>query len=209
VRWWYRWLAKRTGSLEQGTPSSLMMTITLFIVLISAFYTDIIGVHPIFGGFLAGLVIPKDNGYTISILEKLESLVTIILLPLYFVLSGLSTNLALLNTGLCWAYIVIICLVAFTTKFIACGGFAFWNGYGWRESGTIGSLMSCKGLVELIVLNIGLQANILDSRTFSMFVVHALVLTFMTTPLVLLFYPAKYRVHQQDDGKMRMTKFLV
>ena len=98
VRWGYRWLAKRTGSLERGTPSSLMMTITLFIVLISAFYTDIIGVHPIFGifslfslslllnfgtgGFLAGLVIPHDNGYTISIVEKLEDLVTIILLPL-------------------------------------------------------------------------------------------------------------------------------
>ena len=100
VRWGYRWLAVRTGSLERGTPSSLMMTITLFIVLISAFYTDIIGVHPIFGivslfspfyfqsrlnfgigGFLAGLVIPHDNGYTNSITEKLESLVTIILLP--------------------------------------------------------------------------------------------------------------------------------
>ena len=102
VRWGYRWLAVRTGSIEQGTPSSLMMTITLFIVLISALYTDIIGVHPIFGifslsfltlfpiatylnfkigGFLAGLIIPHDNGYTISIVEKLEDLVIIILLP--------------------------------------------------------------------------------------------------------------------------------
>jgi len=200
MRWGYRWLAGRTGSIEQGTPSPMMMAITLFIVLISAFFTDIIGVHPIFGGFLAGLVIPHDNGYTISIAEKLETLVTVILLPIYFVLSGLNTNLGLLNTGICWAYIVIICLVAFTSKFIACGGAALYNGYSWRESGAIGSLMSCKGLVELIVLNIGFQANILDSRTFSMFVVHALVLTFMTTPLVLLFYPARYRVHQHQQS---------
>ncbi|KAF8806126.1 hypothetical protein BYT27DRAFT_7224470 [Phlegmacium glaucopus] len=201
VRWAYRWLAKRTGSLEQGSPTSLMMTITLFIVLISAFFTDIIGVHPIFGGFLAGLIIPHDNGYAISIVEKLEDLVTIIFLPIYFVLSGLRTNLALLNTGLSWAYIVIICIVAFTSKFVACGGAAYYSGFGWRESGAIGSLMSCKGLVELIVLNIGLSAGILDPRTFSMFVVHALILTFMTTPLVLLFYPAKYRVHQRTDRK--------
>ena len=98
VRWGYRWLAERTGSIEQGTPSPLMMAITLFLVLISAFYTDIIGVHPIFGiffsfllyliglkfkigGFLAGLVIPHDNGYSISVAEKLENLVTVILLP--------------------------------------------------------------------------------------------------------------------------------
>ena len=105
----------------------------------------------------------------------------------------------------------MICLVAFSSKFIACAGAAYATGYRWREAGAIGSLMSCKGsvtpallnvlqthipyrLVELIVLNIGLQAGILDTRTFSMFVVHALILTFMTTPLTLLFYPEKYRV---------------
>jgi Kef-type K+ transport system membrane component KefB len=63
----------------------------------------------------------------------------------YFVTTGLRTNLGLLNTGISWAYIVIICLVAFTSKFVACGGVAYLNGYNWRESGAIGSLMSCKG----------------------------------------------------------------
>ncbi|KAJ6515377.1 Sodium/hydrogen exchanger family-domain-containing protein [Mycena sanguinolenta] len=196
VRMAYVWLVRRTGSLEQGSPTPLTMTVTLLLIMSSAFFTDIIGVHPIFGGFLAGLIIPHENGYAISLVEKLEDLVTILLLPIYFALSGLKTNLGLLDTGLTWGYIIIICLVAFSSKFIACGATAYFSGYNWREAGAIGSLMSCKGLVELIVLNIGLSAGILDSRTFSMFVLHAIILTCVTTPLTMLFYPAKYYRHE-------------
>ncbi|KAG6853435.1 hypothetical protein C0991_004435 [Blastosporella zonata] len=192
-RWAYVWLAKWTGSLERGTPTAGMMTLTLMIVMVSAFFTDIIGVHAIFGGFIAGLIIPHENGYAISLVEKLEDLVSIVFLPIYFALSGLKTNLGLMNTGKTWGYTFLICTVAFFAKFIPCFGAAMATGFNWRESGAVGSLMSCKGLVELIVLNIGLQAGILDTRTFSMFVVHAVILTFMTTPLTLLFYPPKYR----------------
>ncbi|KAJ7068839.1 Sodium/hydrogen exchanger family-domain-containing protein [Mycena amicta] len=202
VRWGYIWLARRTGSLEQGSPTTSMMTATLLMILASAFFTDIIGVHPIFGGFLAGLVIPHENGYAIAMVEKLEDLVSILFLPIYFALSGLKTNLGLLDTGMTWAYIVIICLVAFSSKFIACGATAYACGFNWREAGAIGSLMSCKGLVELIVLNIGLSANILDPRTFSMFVLHAIILTVMTTPLTILFYPPKHRVHESKHAKI-------
>ncbi|KAF9527956.1 cation/H+ exchanger [Crepidotus variabilis] len=201
VKWAFHWLVRRTGSLEQGSPTPLMMTVTIMVVLISAFFTDVIGVHAIFGGFLAGLIIPHENGFAISIVEKIEDLVSILFLPLYFILSGLRTNLGLLNEGKDWGYIILICTVAFASKFIACGAAAFANGYKWREAGAIGSLMSCKGLVELIVLNIGLQAGILDTRTFSMFVVHAIVLTFITTPLVLAFYPTKYHVHHTRTGQ--------
>ncbi|KAJ7717033.1 Sodium/hydrogen exchanger family-domain-containing protein [Mycena metata] len=192
----YAWLAKRTGSLEAGSPTLFMMTVTLLTIFLCAFFTDIIGVHPIFGGFLAGLLIPHENGYAISLVEKLEDLVSIVFLPIYFTLSGLKTNLGLLNTGITWAYIALICLVAFTSKFFACSITAYASGFKWREAGAIGALMSCKGLVELIVLNIGLEANILDPRTFSMFVLHALVLTFITTPLTILFYPVKYHTHE-------------
>ncbi|KAG6836189.1 hypothetical protein H0H93_010495 [Arthromyces matolae] len=195
VKWVYVWLARWTGSLEQGCPTTGMMTLTLVLVFASAFFTDIIGVHAIFGGFLAGLVIPHENGYAISIVEKLEDLVTIVFLPIYFTLSGLRTNLGLMNNGKTWGYTIIICLVSFISKFAGCYAAAYLTGFKWRESGAIGALMSCKGLVELIVLNIGLQAGILDTRTFSMFVVHAIVLTFITTPLTLLFYPEKYRIH--------------
>ncbi|KAF7432803.1 K(+)/H(+) antiporter [Pleurotus ostreatus] len=200
-KWGYVWLARRTGSLEQGAPTPFMMTITIFVVFGSAFFTDIIGVHAIFGGFLAGLIIPHENGYAISLVEKLEDLVSILFLPLYFTLSGLRTNLGLLDDGRTWGYVILICVVAFSAKFFACGAAAKAFGFNWRESAAIGSLMSCKGLVELIVLNIGLQANILDPRTFSMFVVHALVLTFITTPLVLVFYPERVRVHEHSGIK--------
>ncbi|KAF6749003.1 cation/H+ exchanger [Ephemerocybe angulata] len=193
VRWGFVWLARRTGSLEQGAPTTFMMTVTLLVVFISAFFTDIIGVHAIFGGFLAGLIVPHDNGFAISLVEKIEDLVSILFLPLYFTLSGLRTNLGLLNDGKAWGYTILICVVAFSSKFFSCGLAALAFGFNWREAGAIGSLMSCKGLVELIVLNIGLQAGVLNAKTFSMFVVHALILTFITTPLTLLFYPSKYR----------------
>ncbi|KAK0491525.1 Sodium/hydrogen exchanger family-domain-containing protein [Armillaria novae-zelandiae] len=204
VKWAYVWLCKRTGSLEQGSPTTLTMTVTLLIVFISAFFTDIIGVHAIFGGFLAGLIIPHENGFAISLVEKLEDLVTILFLPLYFALSGLRTNLGLLDNGITWGYTILICVVAFTSKFLACYSAAFVNGFNWREAGAIGSLMSCKGLVELIVLNVGLQAGVLDTRTFSMFVVHAIILTFITTPLVLLFYPSRFRI--RASGVRDVTK---
>lgn len=82
VRLAYHWLARRTGCLESGQPSRLMMAVTLVIVLVSALFTDIIGIHPIFGGFLAGLIIPKENGFAISLVEKMEDLVTLLFLPL-------------------------------------------------------------------------------------------------------------------------------
>ena len=194
IKWGYVWLAKRTGSLDKGTPTSLTMTITVLLVLSCAFFTDIIGVHAIFGGFLVGLIIPHDNGFAISLTEKLEDLVSILFLPIYFTLSGLRTDMKSLDTGVAWGYTILICIVAFVSKFVACGAAAYFTGFKWRAAGAIGSLMSCKGLVELIVLNIGRDANILDTRTFSMFVLHAVVLTVITTPLTLAFYPPKHRL---------------
>ncbi|KAI0268172.1 cation/H+ exchanger [Gloeopeniophorella convolvens] len=193
VKWAFKWLARRTGSLEKGEPTALMMTVTLILILFSAFFTDIIGIHPIFGGFLAGLVIPKDNGFAISLVEKLEDFISLLLLPQYFALSGLKTDLGLLNNGITWGYTILICVVAFFSKFVSCSVAAKVSGFNLRESGAVGALMSCKGLVELIVLNVGFQAGILNQRVFSMFVLHALVLTFMTTPLTLLIYPAHVR----------------
>jgi len=89
-------------------------------------------------------------------------------LPLYFTLSGLSTNLGLLDNSITWGYLIAVTVVAFSGKFIGCSLAARLNGLVWRESFSIGSLMSCKGLVELIVLNIGLQAKIISTRVFTM-----------------------------------------
>jgi Kef-type K+ transport system membrane component KefB len=111
---------------------------------------------------------PHEGGFAIKVTEKIEDLMGALFLPLYFTLSGLSTNLGLLNNGITWGYLIAITIVAFSAKFIGCAVAARLNGLVWRESFSIGSLMSCKGLVELIVLNIGLQAKILSTRVFTM-----------------------------------------
>lgn len=193
------WLARWTGSVESG-PSPLFMTATILLVFGSAFFTDIIGVHAIFGGFLAGLAIPHEGGLAIALTEKLEDMVSIIFLPLYFTLSGLSTNLGLLDNGITWGFTILICVTAYIGKFFGGALAAKVAGFSTRESATIGTLMSCKGLVELIVLNVGLSAGILSTRVFSMFVLEALVLTFATTPVTLWLYPLKYRVRATAVG---------
>ncbi|KAI9680139.1 MAG: K(+)/H(+) antiporter [Trizodia sp. TS-e1964] len=182
----------RTGSIQNG-PTQSVVAFTLLLVLASAFFTGIIGVHPIFGGFLIGLICPHDGGFAIKLTEKLEDLVCVLFLPLYFALSGLSTNIGLLNDGITWAYVVGVIAVAFAGKILGGTLAARIGKLLWRESFTIGVLMSCKGLVELIVLNIGLQAKILSTRTFTIFVVMALITTFATTPLTSFLYPVWYQ----------------
>ncbi|ESK92558.1 potassium:hydrogen antiporter [Moniliophthora roreri MCA 2997] len=196
-----RWLGRKTGSIESGQPTMLFMTVVILCVFGSAFFTDVIGVHAIFGAFLVGLIVPREGRLAIVLTEKLEDMVGIIFLPLYFTLSGLSTDLGLLNNGVTWGYTVAICVLAFVGKFGGCTLAAhFAAGFSWRESSTIGSLMSCKGLVELIVLNVGLSAHILSQRVFSMFVLEALLLTFMTTPLVTTLYPPEKRTRTAATG---------
>ncbi len=188
----FMWVLRRSGSLQNG-PSQSIVALTLLLVLMSSFFTSAIGIHAIFGAFMIGLICPHEGGFAVKIVEKLEDVISVLLLPLYFALSGLSTNIGLLDSGITWAYVVGVVAVAFFAKVI--GGLlaARANGLVWRESATIGVLMSCKGLVELIVLNIGLQARILSTRTFTIFVVMALITTFATTPLTSLLYPESYQ----------------
>jgi Kef-type K+ transport system membrane component KefB len=109
-------------------------------------------VHPVFGAFLVGLICPHDGGFAIKLTEKIEDLVSVLFLPLYFASSGLNTNLGLLSDGITWAYVIGIIACAFAGKIIGGTLAARSCKLLWRESATIGVLMSCKGLVELIVL---------------------------------------------------------
>lgn len=190
LRWYLR---KFTNELATGEPSQLLMVIIIAMVFVSSFYTDIIGVHPIFGAFMVGVLVPRDNGYVIKITEKLEDMVHIVMIPIYFALAGLNVNLGDLNRGIDWAYVIGVIVLAMVGK--VAGGLiaARLNGLFWRESLTVGVLMSCKGIVEIVVLNVGLNANIISRRVYSMFIVMTLVTTFLTTPLTLLSYPVSYR----------------
>ncbi|EPQ58503.1 K/H antiporter 1 [Gloeophyllum trabeum ATCC 11539] len=192
VRPAFLWLLRRTRTLQDG-PSQGIIVLTLLMVLTSAFFTGVIGVHPIFGAFMIGLICPHEGGFAIKVTEKVEDIVSSLFLPLYFAYSGLNTNLGLLDNGITWAYVIGVTAVAFCAKFTGAGLAARANGLVWRECFAIGALMSCKGLVELIVLNIGLQAQILSQTTFTIFVVMALITTFVTTPLTSWLYPPHYR----------------
>ncbi|GAA5859102.1 hypothetical protein JCM1840_003752 [Sporobolomyces johnsonii] len=193
------WLGRKTRSFGEAGPSQTMTVCVVFLVLASAFLTDRIGIHAIFGAFLVGLIVPKQIRHQLT--EKIEDLVTVLFLPLYFALSGLNTDLSLLSDGSIWGWTVCVVVVAFLSKFLACGAVAKGFGMDWRESGAVGSLMACKGLVELIVLNIGLSAGILNNQIFAMFVLMALVTTFITTPLTLVFYPVSYRLKKDRERR--------
>ncbi|KAI9357192.1 Sodium/hydrogen exchanger family-domain-containing protein [Pilaira anomala] len=188
----YRRLCIHTNSFEDG-PSPLLMTVTLMLVLLCAFVTNIIGVHSIFGGFLAGVIIPHEHDLSIKITEKLEDMINIIFLPLYFTLSGLKTQIGLLDSGLVWGYVILVIFLACFGKIVGCTVAAKLSGMTTRESFAVGFLMNCKGLVELIVLNLGHDAGVLNDQVFVILVVMALVTTFMTTPVVLFVYPEWYQ----------------
>jgi Kef-type K+ transport system membrane component KefB len=151
VRPIFVWHLRRTRALQDG-PSQGVISLTLLLALGSAFFTGIIGVHPIFGAFMAGLICPHEGGFAIKVAEKIEDLIGALFLPLYFTLSGLNTNIGLLDSGIVWGYVIGVVAVAFFSKFISATLAARGTKMLWRECFAIGSLMSCKGLVELIVL---------------------------------------------------------
>lgn len=151
VRPGFLWILKRTGSIQNG-PTQGIVALTILLTLASSFFTGIIGIHPIFGAFVVGLICPHDGGFAIKLAEKVEDLVGVLFLPLYFALSGLNTNIGLLDSGITWAYVIGVIAVAFFGKIVGGTIAARLTKMVWRESLTVGVLMSCKGLVELIVL---------------------------------------------------------
>ncbi|KAG0238112.1 K(+)/H(+) antiporter [Actinomortierella wolfii] len=174
-------------------PSQSMIAFTMFSVLASAFVTDIIGIHAIFGSFLVGLIIPHDSGFAHGVTKRIEDLVSVILLPIYFALSGLKTQVGLLNTAKTWGLVILVTFAACFGKIVGSTGAAKLQGMEWRESLAIGFLMNCKGLIELIVLNIGLDAGVINPRVFVIMIAMCLITTCMTTPCVVALYPPHYQ----------------
>jgi Kef-type K+ transport system membrane component KefB len=171
---------------RDGGDGAISLPALLVFVFACAWLTELIGIHALFGGFLAGVVMPADAGFRLALKEKLEPFSTSLLLPLYFAFTGLRTNLNLLDGWDSWLIGAGIFAVAIGGKL---GGSMFaarWTGMNWRESFSVGALMNTRGLVELIVLNIGYEMGILPASIFSMMVLMALVTTCMTGPLLSL-----------------------
>lgn len=176
------WLGDDTHESEPARPSAMVGAFLL--MLASALATDLIGIHALFGAFLAGAVMPRTGGVREHMKVRIEDFSTLFLLPLFFVFTGLRTSLNLLNDAQSWLICLAIVAVAIAGKlggtFIA----ARWTGMPSPDAFALGALMNTRGLMELIALNIGYDLGILSPRIFSMLVLMALVTTALTGPLL-------------------------
>ena len=175
---------KKIGELY-GTKNSLnkpVVAIFFLTLIISSYCTEIIGIHALFGAFMTGVIMPDITKFRNLFIEKVEDVSVILLLPLFFVYTGLRTEIGLINDPYLWKVTGFIILVAVVGKFFGSALAAKFVGQSWRDSLTIGALMNTRGLMELIVLNIGLDLKVLTPEVFTMMVIMALVTTFMTGP---------------------------
>ncbi|KAM9993619.1 hypothetical protein ACTFIZ_011583 [Dictyostelium cf. discoideum] len=168
-------------------PSNIIMSGTVFLLFICSLATEWIGIHAMFGAFTLGAIIPKTHGFNQAITEKIEDLVLVFLLPLYFVISGLRTDLTTLNTGESWLGVLVIISCACAGKIFGAGIMAKILGSSTRDSFYIGVLMNTRGLVELIVLNLGLDFKIIEQNVFGIMVLMAVFTTILTSPIISLF----------------------
>lgn len=172
--------------LDAETPNEKWVVLVLAFAFLSAFITEAIGIHAIFGGFLAGLIMPRHPRLRVILTDRLEVFTKSFLLPLYFTTTGLRTQIGLLNDWKSWLLCAGVVAIAISGKFFGSTLASRWVGLSWHNSLSIGVLMNTRGLVELVVLNIGYDLGILSPRTYSMMVFMALITTFMTGPLLSL-----------------------
>ena len=175
---------KKIGELYATKDSLNKPVVAIFFLtlIISSYTTEIIGIHALFGAFMTGVIMPDITKFRNLFIEKVEDVSVILLLPLFFVFTGLRTEIGLINDPYLWKVTGFIILVAVVGKFLGSALAAKFVGQSWRDSLTIGALMNTRGLMELIVLNIGLDLKVLTPEVFTMMVIMALVTTFMTGP---------------------------
>ncbi|MFM2313296.1 MAG: hypothetical protein RLZZ04_2572 [Cyanobacteriota bacterium] len=177
---------QRKGKLTPLTLAWIYMG-----VVVSALITELIGIHLIFGAFLLGAVMPKNEGLVEEIAEKTEDFVLIFLLPVFFAYSGLKTQIGLLNRPVLWLLCGAVLTVAIVGKYVGTYVAARVSGVEKRDASALGWLMNTRGLTELIVLNIGLKFGVISPLLFTMLVIMALVTTFMTSPILEWIYPKR------------------
>ncbi|MEY2868030.1 MAG: hypothetical protein RIR01_444 [Bacteroidota bacterium] len=203
---------KRIGDLyaEKENIGKPVMAIFFLLLIISSYATEVIGIHALFGGFMMGAIMPDIAKFRMIFIEKVEDVSVILLLPLFFVFTGLNTQVGLINDAYLWKVTAGIIAVAVVGKFLGSALAARFVGQNWHDSLTIGALMNTRGLMELIVLNIGLELKVLTPEVFTMMVIMALVTTFMTGPaldlLDLIFKGKRETEHVEilDESKYRI-----
>src|SRR6266540_2373403 len=168
---------------EAGRVPALWLGVIFVSVLLSAYVSQQIGIAAIFGAFVMGLIMPRHAGLTDDVTRRIEDFVVTVLLPLFFVVTGLRTEIGLLNRPILWAITLGLIAVAIAGKWLGAMAAARYGGFGWRDSAAV------RALTELIVLNVGLDLGLISSTLFTMLVVMALVTTFMAGPALRLLDP--------------------
>jgi Kef-type K+ transport system membrane component KefB len=187
-----------TRKMGDGPVASWITALVFTAVLLSALATERIGIHAVFGAFLLGMVIPHDSAIARDFIRKLEDVVTVLLLPAFFAYTGMRTEMGLVAGWMNWLVCGLIILASTAGKF---GGTLLagrLSGLDWRTSSALGILMNTRGLMGLIVLNIGLDLGVITPTVFAMMVIMALVTTLATTPLLLLLERGALRIGESE-----------
>jgi Kef-type K+ transport system membrane component KefB len=182
-------VVKLSRRWEREDPDRNVIAFALVAMMCSALITEAIGVHAIFGAFLLGAVVPHDSRLAHVLEQRIENLVTILLLPAFFAFAGMRTQIGLLSGWNEWITCVVIIVVATAGKFGGTVVGARVTGLDWRYATGLGVLMNTRGLMELIVLNVGLDLGVISPTLFTMLVIMALVTTMATTPLLQWVFP--------------------
>lgn len=205
---------KRIGDLYGSKDTIVKPVVAIFFLtlILSSYATEVIGIHALFGAFMTGAIMPDVAKFRTIFIEKVEDVSLILLLPLFFVFTGLKTEIGLINDPYLWKVTGFIILVAVIGKFLGSALAAKFVGQNWRDSLTIGALMNTRGLMELIVLNIGLELKVLTPEVFTMMVIMALVTTFMTGPaldLINYLFKSKDSIVPEIETKPNDYKILI
>lgn len=190
------------GVAKDGKMSQTVFVSTMILLFCGAYITDAIGIYAVFGAFIIGAAMPRGK-FAEELRYKLESITVGLLLPFFFIYSGLNTKLGLIDSSSMALMTALVCVCAIVGKGVACALAAKATGENWRESWAIGTLMNARGLMELIILNIGLQQHVITQRLYTIMVVMAIVTTLMASPIFQWIYK-KYLGYLHHDAVNEM-----
>ena len=198
---------KKVGEVyaNQEVINKTFVALILLILIISSTLTEIIGIHALFGAFMAGVVMPPSIGFRKVMMEKVEDIALVFFLPLFFAFTGLRTEIGLINSPALWGVCLLLITVAVAGKLGGCAVAARLVGESWKDSFTIGTLMNTRGLMELVALNIGYEMGVLPPSIFVILVIMELVTTFMTTPLLHLVERIFARREERLSAKLKLV----
>ena len=198
---------KKVGEVyaNQEVINKTFVALILLILIISSTLTEIIGIHALFGAFMAGVVMPPSIGFRKVMMEIVEDIALVFFLPLFFAFTGLRTEIGLINSPALWGVCLLLITVAVAGKLGGCAVAARLVGESWKDSFTIGTLMNTRGLMELVALNIGYEMGVLPPSIFVILVIMALVTTFMTTPLLHLVERVFARREERLSTKLKLV----